>query len=204
MLIRIAILILLVAFVFLLTKKKDALVRRRMRKISIVIAVILYSVSLMIPAPENWIGSFSTPNAVCRYLGYGEPVLVLEGESSAFCVVDQNDKSLILGMPRNKNGWGIGTVFQLREVRTLSSWGTIEMIHRFDDTDDYYVIVSAAKSGWHQVEDSEGSEFQTIAIENRALHDIDYRYYTYVKGLDDEYTVTVDGVVVEDARGDIM
>ena len=69
-------------------------------------------------------------------------------------------------------------------------------VYQYQHSDDYYVTVLDTNGGKLEITDNRDSKFQYMEQENSVLNESFYTYYTYIKGFDDQYTLTVNDKVI--------
>ena len=162
--------------------------KRHLKKItvivSIIVTLILFSFSYLVPF-ENLFFNFSSPQDVFRYQLMGKPISIVEGKDSALILYINNGTISQSIIPKTKNGWKIGTYFSYEGVLTKDwKYNTI-VIYRCKNSSDFYVFVSdpLAKK-FEDISDNKDSSFYHYSNES---------YYSYVYGIDKDYTLTING-----------
>ena len=145
--------------------------------------------------PENLFVSFPSVEASYRYSSTGEVVKVVEGENSALVYGKNRDKNELLIIREGKNGWKVARLYSTWPAKRAIDRDTSVTVYHCRNTNDYYVKIifySSNTLGSFEILDNRDSQFQHIKTENGCAE-----YCAYVKGLDDTYTLTINGEVVE-------
>jgi hypothetical protein len=162
------------------------------RILALIVAVVLLRVLNAWPV-EKSIVSFSSPEAAYTYANQGDVQLVVPGAETDLVIGVKDDISLITILPKTEKGWHIGngdTV--VRDDLAMSGDGQTAFVLQHKKTGEYYVGVNAAADA--EITDSCGSVFDQM---DDASSDGQKAYfYAYVPDLDEQYTMTVDGVVL--------
>lgn len=178
---------------FLILKKIQIKKKCYLNFLPIVTVLILFYALYCIPI-ENLFVNFTSPEKAFHYLYSGDVIETIDGNSSTMILYKNNDVHSQTIIPKKNNGWKLD-VFQFN-VSILSK--TIDRhiinVYKARDTDDYYVTVwDTFTNDIVNVSDSKGSNFQYIEEENKATLDKNVTYFAYVKDLDDNYSIIING-----------
>ena len=159
-----------------------------------IVAFLVVALAQVFP-PENLFVSFPSAEASYRYSSTGEVVKVVEGENSALVYGKNRDKNELLIIREGKNGWKGARLYSTWPAKRAIDRDTSVTVYHCRNTNDYYVKIifySSNTIGPFEILDNRDSQFQHIKTENGCAE-----YCAYVKGLDDTYTLTINGEVVE-------
>lgn len=195
LLIRITICIILF-FIVLILLRKRRIIKKGYSLIFVVLSfVTITTLTYFIPI-ENLFINFSTPQEVFKYSTIGNLQKVIFGENSAMIMYSSgtgNDNSLQY-IPRDNEGWKIGTSYSHSQVAVASNKDYYINIENIRDTDDFYVVIheSFAKNR-KEIKDNQNSQFGYREVKNVRTDTYHYIYYAYVKNIDNNYTISIQG-----------
>lgn len=157
--------------------------------IALISSYILYCIPI-----ENLFVDFSSPEKAFNYLYSGNIKKTIDGESSTMILYTKNNVHSQAIIPKNNNNWKLD-IFQLNNsiaAKTVNRH--IINIYNARNTDDYYITIWDSFTDHSiNVTDNENSKFQYIIEENRATADKNIIYYAYIKGIEKNYSITIDG-----------
>jgi len=181
--------LLIFVIVMLQVRKNKIANTKKNMVIIIVIICILWTGSMMIPI-ENCFVTFESPERSFNYINSESVKEIISGDTTDLVIGEGNDYVYLI-IPKNEKGWKLGRGIDFKTVAEFFDDGIIVQVYRFKESEEYYVEVEEIKGNTCEIKDNEDSCFQeskyTVVNETR------YRYYAYVPGIDDNYTLTVNG-----------
>ena len=178
-----------------LIKKSHVIRKRKWLLIAFVTIVLLITASDLIPV-ENIFVTFPSPESAYNYNNSGDVKLVVDGEKTDFIVGLKGDTTVYTIVPKSEGGWKLGMALNTKRVFQMIYDGIIIYVYQYQHSDDYYVTVLDTNGGKLEITDNRDSKFQYMEQENSVLNESFYTYYTYIKGFDDQYTLTVNDKVI--------
>lgn len=177
---------------FVLIKKSRVIHKRRWSIVALVAAIILTTISALLPI-ENAFITFSSPESAYRYNNFGDVKLIVNGGKTDFIVGANGDEDVYAIVPKSNNGWKLGTGVETKRILQTVSDGVVIYVYQYKNTDDYYITVFDTNGGSSDIMDNHDSEFKYLETYNNALNETFYTYYAYIGGFDDQYALTVNG-----------
>lgn len=187
-----------IAFIisFFLIRKSSVIHKRRWSIVALVAAIILTTISALLPI-ENAFITFSSPESAYHYRNSGDVKLVVDGEKTDLVVGTKGDEDIYAIVPKSNNGWKLGTGLDTKRMIQTISDGVIIYVYQYKNTDDYYITVFDANGGSTDITDNRDSEFKYLETYNSALNETFYTYYAYIGGFDNQYALTVNGTSIK-------
>lgn len=166
--------------------------------LAVVWAVGYFGISIL-PLEEPLL-VFDTPEEAFhfKYDDNYEIELIIEGNESAQVIsYDRQRRSYYtVILPKAEKGWNPEIQMYRRNAAQIMSprHGTI-LVHRFRNTDDFYLSIIYTGSTPGELFDNRGTEFldrsgKVYAGENLHFGNV---FYAFVDGMDENYVLTVDG-----------
>lgn len=177
---------------FLLIRKSHIIHKRKWSLIAFAMAVVLITVSALIPI-ENAFVTFSSPKSAYNYNHCGNVTLIVDGKKTDFVVGVKGDTSVYAIVPKSDDGWKLGMGLDTKRIFKTISDGINIYVYHYKNSNDYYITVLDTNGGSSEITDNHGSKFQCLDKSNSALNKIFYTYYAYISNFDDQYTLTVNG-----------
>ena len=193
---QIALLTLSVVGIVVLSKKRNV-PRNGKNVVLFIVAIILLDVLIMGLPLDRWLISYDTPEDAYYAETKRQPDLVLEGRESSFALAKDGAKIEIGFYKREMNGWKLTGLndYDSQFFRGSSEYSIL--IYHVKDTEDYYVSItflSLEKGETPTVSDSQGNTFSKLDLSSATTNTCEY--YAYIKGFNESYRLTVDGVDV--------
>ncbi|MDE6020430.1 MAG: hypothetical protein K2H01_05465, partial [Ruminococcus sp.] len=131
-----------IAFIigFLLIKKSRVIHKRRWSIIAFVVAVILTTISTLIPI-ENALITFSSPESAYNYNNFGNVKLIVDGEKTNFVIGAKGDADIYAIVPKSNGGWKIGMGLDTKKIIQTTSDGITIYVYQYKNTNDYFITV---------------------------------------------------------------
>ena len=198
--IRTIIFIIILIIFLVIYKRKKTTMKRNTTIIFVIIWGVILSLSYFLPV-ENIFYVFREPEDVFKYKCRGEITDIMEGNHSAMILYRDRNENLFEMIPRNKEGWKIGTYFSYKKVLSTQCDLTIVTIYNCKNSNDYYIIIMDLFV--HQSEnqsiitDNINTEFNNFSknIQNTDMKDI--IYYGYTNQFTEDYKLTINGKTYE-------
>lgn len=181
---------------FLLIRKSRAIHKRRWLTVALAVAVILTTISALIPI-ENAFVTFTSPQSAYNYNNTGSVKLVVNGAKTDFVVGAKGDTDVYIIVPKSDSGWKLGMGLDTKRIAQTISDGVSVYVYRYKNSDDYYITVLDTSGGPLEITDTHNSEFQYSDKFNSTLNKTYYTYYTYINGYDEQYVLTVNGKAIK-------
>ncbi len=187
-----------IAFIisFLLIRKSRLIHKRRWSIIAFVFAIILTTISALIPI-ENALITFASPESAYHYNNSGNVKLIVDGEKTDFVVGAKGDADVYLIIPKSGDGWKLGMGLNTKRVFQTISNGIIIYVYQYKNTNDYYITVLDTNGGAIDITDNHNSEFKYLEKINSTLDKTFYNYYAYINNFDNQYALTVNGNTIK-------
>lgn len=178
-----------IAFLIL---RRLKVVRKSAYTISIVTSIILTTVLAFVPFENSFI-SFSSPKAAYEYFNIGKSniELVVEGNTCDFIIDRKNDVDSYLIIPKNSDGWKIGTGVNTKRVAQKTHNGVTVNVFQYKSTNEYFITILDTNGGESKLSDSYGTNFYSLEKENEVLQKSFVTYYAYIPHFSSGYRVTV-------------
>lgn len=172
--------------------KKERSKKRKQYLISAIVAILVCYVLEIIPF-ENAIITFSSPESVYKYVTLGNSCvkMVISGENSDLVIGGCEREDTYLIVPKETNGWKIGTAIGTKRIRHILTDGIIICVYQYMDTSDYYITVFNAEGGPVEITDFYDSEFLSWERYEEKLDMTYVTYCAYVPNFDEEYWIEV-------------
>jgi Ca2+/Na+ antiporter len=144
--------------------------------------------------------SNSSPESIFPYSNSGDVIFVMEGGESALVLGINSDNEAVFNLIRRS-----GTEWKLtgslgdykRTVSGISPNYICFTIRQYRDSKDYYVTVYDSNSCAVNVADNCNSRFYHLMKTSDSSGETYHTYYAYVHDLDDDYTLIVNGEVIQ-------
>lgn len=187
-----------IAFIisFLSIRKSRATHKRRWLITAFTVAIMLTTVSALIPI-ENAFITFSSPESAYRYNHSGSVKMIVAGDKADFVVGAKGDADVYAIVPKANGGWKIGMGLDTKRIVHTVSDGITVYVYQYKNTNDYFITVSDTNGGSLDITDNHHSEFQYLENPNSTLGKTYYTYYACINGLDDQYALTVNGKFIQ-------
>lgn len=169
--------------------------KRRWSVAALIAAMILTTISGLIPI-ENALVTFSSPQAAYQYRNGGQIELVVEGAETDLVVGTKGDGDVYEIIPKSNGGWKLGMGFNTKSIAQSRSDSIAIDVYQYKDSDDYYITVLDINGGPLVIADSQGTQFQCLERPNSALNTTFYTYFAYINGYDAQYRLTVNGKTI--------
>lgn len=180
---------------FLLIKKSHIINKRKWSLVAFVVAIILTTVSALIPIEDAFV-TFSSPESAFGYVNTGNVKLVVSGKKTDFVIAGKSNTDIYVIIPKSNIGWKLGLGLDTKRIIQKISDGITIYVYQYKNSDDYYITVFDTNGGTSEITDNHGSEFYYLDKTNNALNKTFYIYYAYVENLNDTYILTVNGKVI--------
>lgn len=177
---------------FVIIKKRKNVNMRRALSALLIAAVILTTVSGLIPV-ENAFISFSTPEKAYLYNHFGRIRTKAEGKESVWVVGTSGNTENYAVIPKSGSGYKIGMGQNIKRSSHNVSDGIVIDLYCCKTTGEYYITVFDTDGGKTEITDNRKSVFEYTKNENTALHKYFYTYYAYIDGFADDYSISVNG-----------
>ena len=190
--------VLFIIFIVVQKRCRKALKKNRIL-IYILITMVLGALLFLIPF-ENAFFNFSSPQAVFKYEFSGNIEAIVEGDKSTMIIYSKNNTYSSTIIPKNQNGWKLGTALTYKIIATKYYEKCMVELHQFKDSNDYYVFVMdvfVPDSTIRNITDNRHSEFNYHLSEICGVDEVTYVYYTYIKKIGDGYKLNIDGEIIE-------
>ncbi len=181
---------------FLLIRRSHTIHKRLWLIVVFVVAVILTTISALIPI-ENAFVTFSSPQSAYNYNNSGNVKLIVNGRKTDFVISSKGDTDAYTIIPKSDGGWKLGMGLDTKRIAQTISDGISIYVYQYKNSDDYYITVLDTNGGPLEITDNQSSKFQCLDKSNSALNKTFYTYYAYINGYDDQYALTVNGKTIK-------
>lgn len=181
---------------FLLIRKSGVIHKRRWSIITFVIAIILTTISALIPI-ENALITFSSPKSAYNYNNSGDVKLIVDGKKTDFVVGAKGDTDIYAIIPKANSGWKIGMGLDTKRIIQTISDGITIYVYQYKNTNDYYITIFDTKGGSLDITDNRNSKFKYLDKSNSSLGRMFYTYYAYINEFNDQYALTINGKLIK-------
>lgn len=181
---------------FFLIIKSHTIYKRRWLIVSLVVALILTTISALIPI-ENAFVTFTSPQSAYNYNNSGNVKLIVNGAKTDFVVASKGDTDVYIIVPKSDGGWKLGMGLDTKRIAQTISDGVSVYVYQYKNSGDYYITVLDTNGGPSEIIDTHSSKFQFLDKYNSELNKTFYTYYTYINGYDDQYALTVNGKTIK-------
>ena len=190
-----------IAFVICLwiLTKSHIIHKRKWSLIVLAGAAILTTIFTMVPI-ENAFVTFPSPESAYKYTNYGDSdnvKLVIPGKESAFVVGGKNQENVYQIIPQANNGWKLGLGLNTKRIAQIIDDGIIIYVYQYRGLSDYYITLLDTKGGQSEIADSCNSIFSSLSSTNPTLKETFYTYYAYINCYNEQYSLTVNGKVMD-------
>ncbi|MFR0823387.1 MAG: hypothetical protein ACLU84_01070 [Clostridia bacterium] len=194
------ILILFILFIVLCKKRKKEF-SKNIIIISIVFSAVVYIALYFFPI-ENLFYTFSSVQEVFNYQFNGEILDTINGNNSTMVVYSTNNNTYSYAViPKNNNGWKIGTSFSLKKILQENYGSKIITIYKYQNSDDYYVIIADPivnkEDNFADIYDNQNSVFNHITNDLSNTNKKSIIYYAYVNKLEKNYLININSKALE-------
>ena len=170
--------------------------QKKLKLIFLTIAIVGYFLSGFILI-ENYVMTFSSPEAIFHYINTGKPNIILDGQQTTMVVAADNEKSTFVIVPKGDGGWKLNTGIEQKEV-LFEILGTMRLtVYRYDGTNDYYIMIYEIGGNPIEVSDKNGSEFIIYSYPEDEIESTIYTYYAYIKNYDGHYELNVNDELIQ-------
>ena len=193
--IRLAIGIIIFAFLFWLIMKSK-IVRKRKFYVFSGIAAFGVVVALSFLPIENLFITFDSPQAVYQYMKNEklENEIVIEGEHCDLIVNRKsNNYHEIFAVPKTSDGWKINAGIGFSMPGSYVHDTVCIDLYQYKKTNDYFISVVDLEGGEIEISDKYNTKFYAIAEYNNSLKANYYSYYANISQLDSEYYIVING-----------
>lgn len=180
----------------LVIKKSRSNYKRRWMVIAFMGAIILITVSALIPIEDNFI-TFSSPASAFNYNHTEKVDLIVNGKKTDFVVGTKGDTDVYTIVPKSNDGWKMGMGLDTKQIVQTISDGIAVYLYQYKNTNDYYITVLDTNGGSSEVADNRDSKFKCLEKPNNVLNKTFYSYYAYIDSVDKQYALTVNGKLIQ-------
>lgn len=177
-----------------LIKKSKVINKRPIYFISFVLAIVLFSISYLIPF-ENAFLTFSSPETAFKYTDSEIINQVIDGEKSNLIIAEKKEIYVYKIIPKSEHGWKLGVGLDAKTKIHKIIGNTIINVDQYKNTDDYYITVDNAEGSTLQVSDNTNSHFKYAIKSDSTQNKQLYTYFTYIHGFNKNYLLTINGDV---------
>lgn len=177
---------------YLIIKTTKTKYKRRYYIISFICVILVIVLFNLIPI-ENAFITFSTPESAFSYVNTGNIKLVINGSQTDLVVAQKEDAKIYSIIPKTENGWKLGMGIDTKRIIQKTFEGIIIYVYQYKNTNEYYITVLNTNGGMLELSDNHDSTFFHVDEVNEELNETFYIYYTYIKALDEQYTLIVNG-----------
>ena len=158
------------------------------------ITILLISTLALFPI-ENLFVTFNSPESVFNYYHFGnEGVdLVVEGDNCDFVIGKTDDSDTFLIIPKNDDGWKVGSGVDTRKAARKFSNGISITVYKYKNTNDYFITVFDSNGGISSVSDKYNTEFYYLEKDNDSLGKKYVTYYAHISDFGPQYSISVNG-----------
>ena len=183
-----------IAFIlsFFFIKKSHSIYKHRWSIVSFVAAVILTTISALIPI-ENLFVTFSSLKSAYSYNHSASIKLVVDGNESDFVVGTKGGTYVYAIVPKSNNAWKMGMGSDIRRMVQTISDGVTVYVYQYKNTNDYYITVLDTNGGSSDITDNRNSKFEHLDNVNSTLNQTFCTYFAFIDGFDKQYALTVNG-----------
>ncbi|MBQ8447459.1 MAG: hypothetical protein IJX27_00840 [Clostridia bacterium] len=192
--IRLIIGIIFLIFSIIVIRKSIVSHKRVLYFVSTGVAVALIAVLTILPF-ENLFITFDSPKSSYEYYTSGKSniELIVEGTDCDLVVDCKNDAYTCLIIPKNSNGWKIGTGLNTKRIFQKISNGITVYIYQYKNTNDYFITIFDTSGGELEILDSYNTEFEFLKKNNEFIGKEFTTYYAYIPNFNSQYCVVVNG-----------
>lgn len=115
--------------------------------------------------------------------------MVVTGERCDLVIGNQNQKDVLMILPKADKGWKLAAGTDTRQVAHTVSNGIAIGVYQFKNTDDYFVTVSNLPENVSSISDSLGSMFVY-------RDDTVSGYYANIHGWSQDYVLTINDIAI--------
>lgn len=193
-LLRIIICLILFIIVLLLFRKYGMIKKKSVLIVTILLFIVVTTLTYFAPV-ENLFINFSTPQEAFKYSTIGTLEEVITGENSAMVIYsDGGNNSSLQFIPKGDNGWKVGTSLSHTQIATAANKDYYITIDKVNDTNDFYIVIHESFANERkEVTDNKNSLFDYRVEENKGTDTYHYIYYAYVKNINNNYKVMIQG-----------
>ncbi len=168
--------------------------KRKLYAIFTTIAILLYFCLSFCPF-ENLFLTFESPESAYRYFipGKSDIELVVEGNNCDFIVDRNKDTDTFLIVPKNENGWKIGTGSNMVRVDQKLTDGISVNIYQYKNSNDYFITILDTNGGESKISDNFNTVFYSIERNTDYLGKTYVTYYAHISGFNVNYCLEVNG-----------
>ena len=190
-------LISLVSFIVVIRKHKVTY-KRMLYVISTVAALLLTTILSFLPF-ENLFITFGSPEEAYEYYSFRNSDIekVIEGHNSDFVIDRKKGTIAYLIIPKNENGWKVGVGTETKTIAEKFSDGVLVTDYRYKDSGDYLLSIISTEGEDLTVTDNFNTEFYALKRTDNYIEGTFVAYYAYVPYFDSQYSVTVNGKIIE-------
>ncbi|MBQ8575952.1 MAG: hypothetical protein IJ447_07905 [Clostridia bacterium] len=167
--------------------------RIKLKKIAVALTalfVVCVIVLLSLFPIDNLLRSFPTPEEAVSYQNkedIGDVILKVCGEDSCVLQTLKGNYHIFLAK-KDEEGWDYCHHTSRKVLyRDFLEKDKYVVVYHINGTDDNYVIVSHSSVGEIILSDNNNTDFQSYIDENFSI------YVGYVKGMDEDYKITING-----------
>lgn len=188
-----------VCFLILLiiVNKSNIRAKRPMRVVVAVLSVVLCIATAFLPL-ENAFVSFDSPVASFEYYLFdntGEKVVV-DGMRCDMVINHKSGKDTYLIVPKDSGGWKVGLGIDTKQVFQRFADGITIIIHRYKNTDEYFVTVLNTHGEELNLADEFGTAF--VPVRRQTAHGNPLvTYYGHISIFNGIYHLSVNGNTIE-------
>lgn len=177
-------------------KKRVFVNKRRWFVLSVIIVLLLSTVLCFVPF-ENLFITFPTVEASYRYSNPNHIDLIVDGNESAFVAGSRNNIDNYFIVPKSDDGWKVGVGKDTKMILRKMTDDTVIYLYQYKDSDEYYIVVFNVNRDTLKISDSKNSKFEHTEKYVDAASKNYYTYFSYIDGVDCNYTLTVNGKAIK-------
>lgn len=177
---------------FIVIKRINIIHKRKWYLIVFAMVVILTTISALVPI-ENAFITFSSPESAYQYSNSGDVKLIVDGKETDFIIGAKGKTNSYAIIPKTDRGWKMSIGIDTKRVVQTMSDGIIIYVYQYKNSDDYYITIMDTNGGSLIITDNNNSTFYALSETNSALNKTFYTYYASINGINEQYTLTVNG-----------
>lgn len=184
------------AIAIFLIMKSSVIHKNRWLIIAFITAVILTTITALIPI-ENTVITFSSPESAYNYNHSGDVKLIINGNQTAFVIGTKGDTDIYTIIPKVNNGFKISMGYDTQIVTQKIYESNSIYVYQYKNINEKYITVLNTHGDILDIKDNHNSQFKYLKNYNETLGKSFYCYYAYISEMNDQYTLYINGKSIE-------
>ena len=155
----------------------------------VTILIILFVIILLADFIKKYCFCYETPEEAYQSIYGGQIYEVVEGNETDYVI---GSKSNVV-FEKTDRGWKLPLRYTAT-AKSIKSIGKMTIyVTQYNHSDEYYLIITGYEGNENSITDNRNSTFYKVDVAETMFGKGVRGYFTYVRAIDDNYTLTING-----------